>query len=625
MDAKNLLSVHKISKSYGIKTLYKDITFGIHEGEKIAIVAKNGAGKTTLMRTLLDPAIADTGDVVFRNDLKIRYLGQQPSFEDGLTVREVLYQSEHPGLAALQHYEQVLTDGADPDAMQKALDRVDITGGWTIEGRIQEMHGKMNLPDMDRKVDHFSGGEVKRLAMAQLFIEEPDLILMDEPTNHLDLDIIEWLEEYLISYKGALLMITHDRYFLERVCGTIYELENLQFYKYDGNYSYYLEQKEMREANEAANLHKTKQLFKKELDWMRKTPSARTGKSKDRIDRFKDIKKVAKQRIDDREVALEINSSRLGGKILELHKVAKSYPDKLLIESFSYIFKKGERAGIVGPNGSGKSTLLKLIMELETPDKGKIVTGDTVIFGHYTQDGIIDKNELKVIEVVQEIGEYITLKKGQKLTASQLCERFLFDSHQQYSYVSTLSGGEKRRLFLLTILMKNPNFLILDEPTNDLDILTLQALEEFLEDFPGCLLVVSHDRYFLDKLCDHLFVFEGGGRIKDFNGRYYEWREDQKRIEAISTAAPKELVPEKEPKKEKVKTKLNFNEKREWEELPEQIAALEARRDALNSVFEGTDQDPDEVLRAAAEVQEVIAELDEKEMRWLELSEFADE
>jgi len=305
--------------------------------------------------------------------------------------------------------------------------------------------------------------------------------------------------------------------------------------------------------------------------------------------------------------------------------VAKSYPDKLLIESFSYIFKKGERAGIVGPNGSGKSTLLKLIMELETPDKGKIVTGDTVIFGHYTQDGIIDKNELKVIEVVQEIGEYITLKKGQKLTASQLCERFLFDSHQQYSYVSTLSGGEKRRLFLLTILMKNPNFLILDEPTNDLDILTLQALEEFLEDFPGCLLVVSHDRYFLDKLCDHLFVFEGGGRIKDFNGRYYEWREDQKRIEAISTAAPKELVQEKEPKKEKVKTKLNFNEKREWEELPEQIAALEARRDALNSVFEGTDQDPDEVLRAAAEVQEVIAELDEKEMRWLELSEFADE
>ena len=625
MDAKNLLSVHKISKSYGIKTLYKDITFGIHEGEKIAIVAKNGAGKTTLMRTLLDPAIADTGDVVFRNDLKIRYLGQQPSFEDGLTVREVLYQSEHPGLSALQHYEQVLADGADPDAMQKALDRVDITGGWTIEGRIQEMHGKMNLPDMDRKVDHFSGGEVKRLAMAQLFIEEPDLILMDEPTNHLDLDIIEWLEEYLISYKGALLMITHDRYFLERVCGTIYELENLQFYKYDGNYSYYLEQKEMREANEAANLHKTKQLFKKELDWMRKTPSARTGKSKDRIDRFKDIKKVAKQRIDDREVALEINSSRLGGKILELHKVAKSYPDKLLIESFSYIFKKGERAGIVGPNGSGKSTLLKLIMGLETPDKGKIVTGDTVIFGHYTQDGIIDKNELKVIEVVQEIGEYITLKKGQKLTASQLCERFLFDSHQQYSYVSTLSGGEKRRLFLLTILMKNPNFLILDEPTNDLDILTLQALEEFLEDFPGCLLVVSHDRYFLDKLCDHLFVFEGGGRIKDFNGRYYEWREDQKRIEAISTAAPKELVPEKETKKEKVKTKLNFNEKREWEELPEQIAALEARRDALNSVFEGTDQDPDEVLRAAAEVQEVIAELDEKEMRWLELSEFADE
>lgn len=620
MDTKNLLSVHKISKSYGIKTLYKDITFGIHEGEKIAIVAKNGAGKSTLMNTLMDPAIADTGEVTFRKGIKIRYLSQQPSFENGQTVRDILYKSEHPGLDALRDYEAILASG-NTEGMQAALDKVEATGGWHLEGRIQEMHGRMNLPDMDRNVDHFSGGEVKRLAMAQLFIEEPDLILMDEPTNHLDLDIIEWLEEYLINYKGALLMITHDRYFLERVCGTIYELENLQFYKYEGNYSYYLEQKEAREANEAANLHKTKQLFKKELDWMRRTPSARTGKAKDRIDRFKDVKKAAKKRIDDREVTLELNAQRLGGKILELHKVAKSFPDKLLIEQFNYIFKKGERIGIVGPNGSGKSTLLKMIMGELAPDKGKIVTGDTVVFGHYTQDGIVNKDDLKVIEVVQEIGEYITLKKGQKLTASQLCERFLFDSHQQYSYVSTLSGGERRRLFLLTILMKNPNFLILDEPTNDLDILTLQALEGFLEEYSGCLLVVSHDRYFLDKLCDHLFVFEGGGRIKDFNGRYYEWREEQKRIDAIRTSVAKE-VPKEEPKKEKVKTKLSYMEKREWDELPSQIEALEARRDALNAVFEGTEQDPEEVAAAAEEIKEVLAELDEKEMRWLELSEF---
>ena len=620
MDAKNLLSVHKISKSYGIKTLYEDITFGIHEGEKIAIVAKNGAGKSTLMNTLMDPAIADTGEVTFRKGIKIRYLSQQPSFENGQTVRDILYQSEHPGLDALRDYEAILASG-NAEGMQAALDRVEATGGWHLEGRIQEMHGRMNLPDMDRTVDYFSGGEVKRLAMAQLFIEEPDLILMDEPTNHLDLDIIEWLEEYLINYKGALLMITHDRYFLERVCGTIYELENLQFYKYEGNYSYYLEQKEAREANEAANLHKTKQLFKKELDWMRRTPSARTGKAKDRIDRFKDVKKAAKKRIDDREVTLELNAQRLGGKILELHKVAKSFPDKLLIEQFNYIFKKGERIGIVGPNGSGKSTLLKMIMGELAPDKGKIVTGDTVVFGHYTQDGIVNKDDLKVIEVVQEIGEYITLKKGQKLTASQLCERFLFDSHQQYSYVSTLSGGERRRLFLLTILMKNPNFLILDEPTNDLDILTLQALESFLEEYSGCLLVVSHDRYFLDKLCDHLFVFEGGGRIKDFNGRYYEWREEQKRIDAIRTSVAKE-VPKEEPKKEKVKTKLSYMEKREWDELPGQIEALEARRDALNAVFEGAEQDPEEVAAAAEEIKEVLAELDEKEMRWLELSEF---
>lgn len=623
MDSKNLLSVHKISKSFGVKILYQDITFGIHEGEKIAIIAKNGAGKTTLMQTLIDPGNADNGDIVFRSGLKIRYLPQQPSFNDGLTVRQVLYQSDHEGFDALKIYEEVVSKESDPETMQAALDRVEITGGWTIESRIQEIHSRMNLPDMDRKVNQFSGGEIKRLALAQLFVEEPDLILMDEPTNHLDLDIIEWLEEYLINYKGALLMITHDRYFLERVCGTMFELENLQFYKYEGNYSYYLEQKELREANEAVSLHKAKQLFKKELDWIRKSPSARTGKSKDRIDRFKDIKKVANQIIDNKEVSLSLNSQRLGGKILELHKIAKSYPDKLLIENFSYIFKKGERAGIVGPNGCGKSTLLKLIMGSDIPDMGKIITGETVIFGHYTQDGMIDKNDLKVIEVVQEIGEYITLKKGHKLTASQLCERFLFDKNQQYGYVSTLSGGERRRLFLLTILMKNPNFLILDEPTNDLDILTLQALEDFLEEFQGCLLIVSHDRYFLDKLCQHLFIFEGEGKIKDFNGSYYQWREEKKRLTSIKIKAPNsEKILKK--KNLQVKTKLNYSEKREWNNLPSEISALEKKRDELNKVFESNNQDPDTIIQASKDIKIIIAELDEKEMRWLELSELGD-
>ena len=623
MDSKNLLSVHKISKSFGVKTLYQDITFGIHEGEKIAIIAKNGAGKTTLMRTLIDPGNADSGDIVFRSGLKIRYLPQQPSFNDGLTVRQVLYQSDHEGFDALKIYEEVVSKDSDPETMQAALDRVEITGGWTIESRIQEIHSRMNLPDMERKVNQFSGGEIKRLALAQLFVEEPDLILMDEPTNHLDLDIIEWLEEYLINYKGALLMITHDRYFLERVCGTMFELENLQFYKYEGNYSYYLEQKELREANEAVSLHKAKQLFKKELDWIRKSPSARTGKSKDRIDRFKDIKKVANLIIDNKEVSLSLNSQRLGGKILELHKIAKSYPDKLLIENFSYIFKKGERAGIVGPNGCGKSTLLKLIMQSDIPDMGKIITGETVIFGHYTQDGMIDKNDLKVIEVVQEIGEYITLKKGHKLTASQLCERFLFDKNEQYSYVSTLSGGERRRLFLLTILMKNPNFLILDEPTNDLDILTLQALEDFLEEFQGCLLIVSHDRYFLDKLCQHLFIFEGEGKIKDFNGSYYQWREEKKRLTSIKIKAPNS---QKILKKNNltVKTKLNYSEKREWNNLPIEISALEKKRDELNKVFESDKQDSDTIIQDSKDIKIIIAELDEKEMRWLELSELGD-
>jgi ATP-binding cassette subfamily F protein uup len=623
LDSKNLLSVHKISKSFGVKTLYQDITFGIHEGDKIAIIAKNGAGKTTLMRTLIDPGNADSGDIVFRSGLKIRYLPQQPSFNDGLTVRQVLYQSDHEGFDALKIYEEVVSKDSDPETMQAALDRVEITGGWTIESRIQEIHSRMNLPDMERKVNQFSGGEIKRLALAQLFVEEPDLILMDEPTNHLDLDIIEWLEEYLINYKGALLMITHDRYFLERVCGTMFELENLQFYKYEGNYSYYLEQKELREANEAVSLHKAKQLFKKELDWIRKSPSARTGKSKDRIDRFKDIKKVANQIIDNKEVSLSLNSQRLGGKILELHKIAKSYPDKLLIENFSYIFKKGERAGIVGPNGCGKSTLLKLIMQSDIPDMGKIITGETVIFGHYTQDGMIDKNDLKVIEVVQEIGEYITLKKGYKLTASQLCERFLFDKNQQYSYVSTLSGGERRRLFLLTILMKNPNFLILDEPTNDLDILTLQALEDFLEEFQGCLLIVSHDRYFLDKLCQHLFIFEGEGKIKDFNGSYYQWREEKKRLTSIKIKAPNSQKILKKNNLQ-VKTKLNYSEKREWNNLPSEISALEIKRDELNKVFESDNQDSDTIIQASKDIKIIIAELDEKEMRWLELSELGD-
>ena len=623
MDSKNLLSVHKISKSFGVKTLYQDITFGIHEGEKIAIIAKNGAGKTTLMRTLIDPGNADSGDIVFRSGLKIRYLPQQPSFNDGLTVRQVLYQSDHDGFDALKIYEEVVSKDSDPETMQAALDRVEITGGWTIESRIQEIHSRMNLPDMDRKVNQFSGGEIKRLALAQLFVEEPDLILMDEPTNHLDLDIIEWLEEYLINYKGALLMITHDRYFLERVCGTMFELENLQFYKYEGNYSYYLEQKELREANEAVSLHKAKQLFKKELDWIRKSPSARTGKSKDRIDRFKDIKKVANQIIDNKEVSLSLNSQRLGGKILELHKIAKSYPDKLLIENFSYIFKKGERAGIVGPNGCGKSTLLKLIMQSDIPDMGKIITGETVIFGHYTQDGMIDKNDLKVIEVVQEIGEYITLKKGYKLTASQLCERFLFDKNQQYGYVSTLSGGERMRLFLLTILMKNPNFLILDEPTNDLDILTLQALEDFLEEFQGCLLIVSHDRYFLDKLCQHLFIFEGEGKIKDFNGSYYQWREEKKRLASIKIKAPNSQKILKKNNLQ-VKTKLNYSEKREWNNLPSEISALEKKRDELNKVFESDNQDADTIIQASKDIKIILAELDEKEMRWLELSELGD-
>lgn len=620
MDTKNLLSVHKISKSYGVKALYKDVTFGIHEGEKIAIVAKNGAGKSTLMNTLMDSTIADSGEITFRNGIKIRYLSQQPSFENGKTVREILYQSEHPGLKALRDYESVLSS-EHSDQIQATLDRVEATGGWYVEGRIHEIHGRMNLPNMDRIVDNFSGGEIKRLAMAQLFIEEPSLILMDEPTNHLDLDIIEWLEEYLINYKGALLMITHDRYFLERVCGTIYELENLQLYKYEGNYSYYLEKKEAREINEAAKRHKTKQLYRKELDWMRRTPSARTGKAKDRIDRFTAVKKAAKKSVDHDEVTLELNSQRLGGKILELHKVAKSFPNRLLIEQFNYIFKKGERIGVVGPNGCGKSTLLKMIMGELVPDKGKIVTGDTVVFGHYTQDGIINKDDFKVIEVVQEIGEYITLKKGQKLTASQLCERFLFDRHQQYSYVSTLSGGERRRLFLLTILMKNPNFLILDEPTNDLDILTLQELESFLEEFSGCLLVVSHDRYFLDKLCSHLFIFEGGGRIKDYNGRYHEWREEKKKLDAIRISGDKTGI-RKEHKKEKVKTKLSFKEKCEWKELPNEIAALEKRRDELNAVFESAHQEPSKVEAAALEIKIVLKALDDKEMRWLELSEF---
>lgn len=593
----------------------------------MALVAKNGTGKTTLLKVIagIETGEGENSKILMKRDIKIGYLEQAPDFLPDQTILEAAFDSENPMIQAIIQYEDALLKPNEGDAVQVALTKMDDLKAWDMEARIKEILTKFNIARFDQKIQTLSGGQKKRLALAKLIMEEPDFLIMDEPTNHLDLDMIEWLEEYLKTANLTLFLVTHDRYFLERVCNNIVELERGQLYKYSGNYIDFLEKKALRFENQTIELDKSRKLMKKELEWVRRMPKARGTKAKSRVDAFEVIKEKASQNIQQQEVQIDLKGQRLGKKILEAHNVGKSFGDLNIVEKFNYKFKKGERVGIVGPNGVGKSTFLNILTALIKPDTGKVVVGGNTVFGFYTQDGIQLKDDKRVIDVIRDIAEYIPLEKGQKLTAPQLLERFLFDRKQQQVYVSQLSGGEKRRLYLLTILMENPNFLILDEPTNDLDIVTLNVLEDFLLDFPGCILIVSHDRYFLDKLVDHLFVMQGDGKIKDFNGDYSEYRSAQKQWDRDQRKQDREL---EKTQKEQIqqnapKIGLTQEQKKEVKRLEKSINKLEERKKMIASKFDDTNLSPADIEKYGRELNELSSEIEEKELLWMELAEQA--
>lgn len=603
-----------------MRGLFEGISFGINEGQKIGFVAKNGTGKTSLLNIIAGNDVPDSGNVTYRKGLKVAYLPQEPNLDAELTVEQAIFSAENPILKIIEAYEKAIENPDDSEAFQKAFDAMDAHHAWDFEIRYKQILFKLKLEDLHAKVSSLSGGQKKRLALANALLTTPDLLIMDEPTNHLDLEMIEWLENLFAKENFTLFMVTHDRYFLERVCNEIVELDEGQLYSYKGNYSYYLEKRDARIENEATETAKAKHLFKKELDWMRRQPKARTTKSKSRIDDFHEIKDRANKRRNDHEVQLELNMERMGTKVVELHNVSKSFGDKQLLNKFEYHFNRGERIGIIGKNGTGKSTFLNIITGAVQPDSGKVIIGDTVQFGYYTQAGINIKEGQKVIDVIREYGEYIPLKKGRQISAGQLLERFLFDRKKQYDFVEKLSGGERKRLYLCTILIRNPNFLILDEPTNDLDIVTLNVLESFLLDFPGCLLVVSHDRYFMDKIVDHLFVFRGNAEVEDFPGNYSDFRSyedsqpsEKKEIETTTKA-------KNDWKEEKPKAKLTYNEQKEYNKLEKEIANLEDRREKLQNKFATENWDGAEIDKQSIKLQEIMDEIEQKTERWFDLS-----
>lgn len=619
--ALNYLSVEEVSKSYGTLELFENLSFGISQGQKIALIAKNGTGKTTLLDIISGKEAPDNGQVVYRKGVKIGFLPQEPDLEPTLSVEETILSSDNEILSIINAYEKALQNPDDAEAYQKAFDQMEAKQAWDFETTYRQILSKLKLDDLSKKVSDLSGGQKKRLALANLLLGKPDLLILDEPTNHLDLEMIEWLEEFLKSENLTLFMVTHDRYFLDRVCNHIIELEDKTLYNYKGNYSYYVEKRAERIEVEQTTTAKAKQLYKKELDWMRRQPKARTTKSKSRIESFGEIKDRAGKRRSDHKVELEINMERLGSKVLEMHHVSKGFEDNYLFQDFDYIFKKNERIGIIGKNGTGKSTFLNVLTGGLTPNQGKVVHGETLKIGYYTQGGIQAKEGQKVIEVIRDYGDYIPLSKGRQISASQLLEKFLFDRKKQYDFVEKLSGGEKKRLYLCTVLIQNPNFLILDEPTNDLDIVTLNVLENFLLDFPGCLIVVSHDRYFMDKIVDHLFVF-GEGKITDFPGNYSDYR-DLKALELeakyeessqTSSETPTKSKPNTEPK-----NKLSFNEQKTYKKLEKEISTLEKKKEKLGAEFL-KDLSPEEIKEKTMALQNIQTELEDKTEQWFELS-----
>lgn len=620
------LQVDNLTKSFGDLVLFEDISFGIAEGQRIGLIAKNGTGKTTLLNILSAKESYDSGSIVFRRDLKVAYLEQDPHYPDDITVLEACFRSGTEVTEVIAEYERVMASG-NHDKLDDILQRMDMLKAWDYEQRAKQILSQLKINNFDQKISQLSGGQLKRVALANVLITEPELIILDEPTNHLDLDMTEWLEEYLQRSRLSLLMVTHDRYFLDHVCSEIIEIDQKQIFQYKGNYSYFLEKREERMNSQNSEIDRANNLLRKELEWMHRQPQARGTKAKSRIDAFYDLEKKAQQQRDAGNVRLEMKGSYIGNKIFEAKHIYKAFGDLKILEDFNYVFARYEKMGIVGNNGTGKSTFIKMLMGEVTPDKGEFDIGETVNFGYYSQDGLKFNEEMKVIDVVQDIAEVIDLGNGNRLTASQFLQHFLFSPEKQHNFVYKLSGGEKRRLYLCTVLIKNPNFLVLDEPTNDLDIMTLNILEEYLQSFKGCVIVVSHDRYFMDKVVDHLLAFSGNAKIKDFPGnytQYREWKEVQELIakEAESTAKAKDEKPKQETKKTEEKKKLSYKEKREFEELDALIPKLETEKTQLETDMSSGTLSNDELLAKSARISELIDEIDEKTLRWMELSEW---
>jgi ATP-binding cassette subfamily F protein uup len=630
------LSTENLSKNFGIKPIFEDLTFGISQGDKTALIAPNGAGKSTLLKILAGEMEPDSGKVMTQKGIQVGFLAQEPELDENMTINEFIAHGDSEKIKIVQRYEKAVHDQAEDFNLQtqkaftKASAAMDAAEAWDVEQQMEQILAVLNIHDLEQPIASLSGGERKRVALAFVLLDEPDLLILDEPTNHLDVEMIEWLEKYLASSKMTLLMVTHDRYFLDRVCNHILELDYGKLYHHQGNYEYYLQKKAEREEVEATEIAKAGKLMKKELEWMRRGPKARTTKSKSRIKAFYETKEKANSAREETDLQLDVNMSRMGSKVLEVEHLSKSFDDTVILDDFSYQFLQGERIGILGKNGVGKSTFLKILMGELKPDSGSIDTGETIIFGHYQQKGIQIDESKRVIEVIKDVAEVIELSNGDKITASQFLEHFMFPGKMQYTPVEKLSGGEKRRLMLMMVLIKNPNFLILDEPTNDLDLLTLNKLEDFLQNFGGCLMIVSHDRFFMDKLVDHYFVFEGQGEIKDFHGTYDEYREEI--LARISKEDKKGPKTSKSPssrntssKKQESETadKLSYNERREFNKLEIGIAKLEEKKSELEKKMSDENLEYGALNELSKEFEELKEEIEEKEIVWLEMAERA--